>query len=227
MKYKILLFDADETLLDFSKAERSALKNAFSSVGIIPTEELCDKFSEINNNLWKLFEKGEIEKTEIIKRRFLKTFEFFKIPYTPEFGIEAFYQEALSKEHELIPHAEEVCRTLSKTYSMYIITNGLYVTQKRRLSDSGLLPYFDGYFVSEKVGYQKPSKEYFDEVLKSIGSPSRKDILIIGDSCSSDINGGHVSGIDTCWYNPKNLAMTAIKAPTYTISNLSELYNIL
>lgn len=227
MKYKVLLFDADETLLDFSKAERSALKNAFSHAGISPDGNLCDEFSKINQSLWKAFENGEIEKSEIIKMRFKKTFEHFNIPYSPNIGIEAFYQEALSSEHALIAHAEEVCRKLSKTYSMYIITNGLYITQKRRLSDSGILLYFNGYFVSENVGYQKPSKQYFDEVLKSIGSPSKKDILIIGDSCSSDINGGHTSGIDTCWYNPKHLPMTAIAPPTYTISDLLELYNIL
>lgn len=227
MKYKILLFDADETLLDFLGSEHNALKETFSSHGIEPTDELCRKFSEINKGLWKLFEKKEIEKNDIIKRRFKETLAQFNIMYSADSGLEAYYQEALSNQHGLIEHAEDVVKELCKSYYMYIITNGLWITQKKRLSKSGLMKYFKDFFVSEKIGFQKPAREYFDEVLTKIGNPPKNEVLIIGDSCSSDINGGIISGIDTCWFNPNSQPLTAISAPTYEISDLRELFNVL
>lgn len=226
MKYKTLLFDADDTLLDFHKAESNALKNTFSAHGITPTPALCSKFSEINGMLWKRFENKEIQKSDIINSRFKDTLQLFGIPYSREYGLEGDYQNALSREHDLIEHAEEVCRTLSPRFDMYIITNGLFSTQKTRLSESGLMKYFKDSFVSEKIGYQKPAPEYFSEVLRR-SAARREQCLIIGDSCSSDINGGIASGIDTCWFNPKNLPMTASGVPTYTIHSLTELYGIL
>ena len=227
MSYSILLFDADETILDFKKSERSALENTFSKHKILPSDELCKKFSETNQKLWKLFEKKEIEKPDIIKRRFKETLEFFNMPYSPQMGFEGDYQEFLSAEHSLIPHAREVCEELCKTHSMYIITNGLLATQTRRLGECGILPCFKNFFVSEQIGFQKPSVQYFNKVLELIGNPNKREILIIGDSCSSDINGGIAAGIDTCWYNPQNAPLTAVSSPSYTISDLRELLSIL
>ena len=227
MKYKILLFDADETLLDFRKAEKNALQITFSAHGITPTEALCQAFSEVNAGLWKQFEKKEIEKSDIINRRFRDTLSLFDIPYSPGQGLEKDYQAALSLGHDLVENAESVCRTLAGHFRMYIVTNGLLSTQTARLSDSGLMRFFKDFFVSEKIGFQKPSPQYFDAVIKAIGSPPKSEILIIGDSCSSDINGGIMSGIDTSWFNPKNLPMTALSQPTFTIRSLFELYEIL
>lgn len=227
MKYKILLFDADETLLDFSGAEYAALKETFSYCSIEPSDMLCRKFSEINNNLWKLFEKKQIRKSDIIKRRFKESLAFFNIPYSTDMGLEAYYQNALSNQHGLIEYAEETVKKLCSSYNMYIITNGLLSTQTKRLYESGIMKYFKDFFVSESIGFQKPSKEYFENVLNKIGNPVKSEVLIIGDSCSSDINGGILTGIDTCWFNPKHLPMTAISEPTYKISDLREIFDIL
>ncbi len=225
MKYTTLLFDADDTLLDFSKAERSALKSTFSKHEIPVSDELLKKFSEVNLGLWKLFEQEKIEKADIIKRRFADTLAFFNIPYSPDIGLEADYQALLSQQYFLVEHADEVAKELSKTHDMYIITNGLLKTQKNRFENCGILPYFKGYFVSEAVGHQKPAKEYFDYVFNAAGCDS-SNTLIIGDSCSSDINGAILSGTDSCWFNPKNLPMTALKEPTYEIKDLRELIKI-
>lgn len=227
MKYKTLLFDADGTLLDFSAAELSALKKTLSSRGIEPTPELTSAFSAVNAGLWSRFERGEITKPEIIYSRFKDTLDRFSIPYSPEIGLESEYQARLADEHALLPNAETVCRTLSENFRMYIITNGLYTTQKKRLAECGLLPFFGGYFVSEKVGAQKPAAEYFNTVLREIGNPDKSELLIIGDSLSSDIRGGINSGIDTCWFNPKNLPAPTDISPTYSIAALPELYDIL
>lgn len=225
MKYKTLLFDADDTLLDFSKAERHALISTFSKHNVPVSDELLKKFSTVNLSLWKLFEQEKIKKSDIIKRRFADTLAFFNIPYSSDMGLETDYQLSLSEQFFLVDHAEEVAKELSKTHEMYIVTNGLLKTQKNRFEHSGILPYFKGYFVSESVGHQKPAKEYFDYVFKAIKC-DKANTLIIGDSCSSDINGAISSGIDSCWFNPKGLPLTSSKEPTYKITDLRELYNI-
>lgn len=226
-KYKTLLFDADETLLDFRSAERNALKITFSAHGIDADNRLLDAFSEVNSALWRRFEKNEIEKSDIMNSRFKNTLSLFSIPYSKDMGLEEDYREALSLGHELMPHAEEVCRTLSEHFDMYIITNGLCTTQTRRLSDSGLMRYFSDFFVSEKIGAQKPEPEYFARVLSEIGARDKSEILVIGDSCSSDINGGIFSGLDTCFFNPRAIPPSSVAPPTYTIADLRELYAIL
>lgn len=225
MRYNTLLFDADNTLLDFSKAERSALKATFLKHSIPASDEILTKFSEVNLGLWKLFEQEKIEKSDIIKRRFSDTLAIFKIPYSPNLGLEADYQKSLSEQYFLIDHAEEVTKELSKTHDMYIVTNGLLKTQKNRFEHCGILPYFKGYFVSEAIGHQKPSKEYFDYVFSAIKS-DKHSTLIIGDSCSSDINGAILSGIDSCWFNPKGVPSTSLKTPTYEIKDLRELFKL-
>lgn len=227
MKYNTLLFDADETLLDFHSAEQNALKITFSTHSITPSDELLSTFSRVNSTLWKRFENKEIDKSYIINSRFKDTLALFSMPYSPDMGLEKAYQTALALGHDLIDHAEEVCGKLFAHFDMYIITNGLCTTQTKRLSDCGLMKYFKAFFVSEQIGAQKPSPEYFDKVISSIGAKDRQKILVIGDSCSSDINGGIAAGLDTCWFNPKGLPMTAVSKPTYEISDLRELYAIL
>ena len=227
MSYKILLFDADQTLLDFKAAENNALRRTFSEHGIEPTDELIESFSKTNSMLWGMFEKGEITKPEIIASRFRITAEKFGFDYLPDMGFEQDYQNLLADEHTLMPDAESVSKRLSEKYKMYIITNGLFVTQEKRLGECGLLPYYKGYFVSEKMGAQKPSAEYFNRVLEEIGNPPKDEILIIGDSLSSDILGGINSGLDTCWFNPSGAPAPDAITPTYTIGALPELYEIL
>ena len=169
-KYTTLLFDADNTLLDFDKAENEALKKVMTDYKLHITEENCRRYSEINDALWKKFEKGEIEKADIKSTRFREFFKFMKVEedYDP-LEVNNTYISYLREGGYVIEGANELCKALKeKGYMIYVITNGIAATQARRLSLSGLLPYIDDVFVSETIGFQKPKKEYFDYVLKSI-----------------------------------------------------------
>ncbi|MBQ5798393.1 MAG: HAD-IA family hydrolase [Clostridia bacterium] len=199
MKYTTLLFDNDDTLMDFLDAERQGIERTFKENGIPYTEELLKSYSAINLSLWKLFEKGEIAK------------EYFS---------------NLQYGHKCIDGAYELISNLYKDYDIYVITNGESNTQAKRIKDSGLLPFYKGVFVSEKTGYQKPHIEYFNYVFARINEKDKSKILVIGDSLTSDIKGGINAGLDTCWYNPKGAVSGDIQ-PTYEIHNLSELYNCL
>jgi len=228
MKYTTILFDADGTLLDFLRCEREAIAETFLSLGINVDNTMLDDYSHINDSLWKALERGEIEKERLKYHRFEILYEKYGIDVDPK-QTAAVYMNALSQRAYLIDGAEELCRSLYGKAKMYIVTNGVKSTQDRRLAISGLLKYFDGVFISECTGYEKPHREFFDYVAEHIPDFSKSETIIIGDSLSSDILGGINYGIDTCWYSPSGKEAPAdIKGRiTYTSRSLSGIYNVL
>lgn len=226
MSYKTLLFDADNTLLDFRKTEAQAMTRTFAKYGIPYNQRTKDVYEEINQGLWKEFEAGKIEKKEVLNRRFQETFQAIGVKPPADFAFEKDFQLALGEGGYLIDGALELCRALSKDRELYIVTNGVTATQKSRMERCGLKPYIKGVFVSEEVGYQKPRKEYFQYVFDRIPGLELSRTLIIGDTLSSDIKGGNAAGIDTCWYNPCRKSNTTDAVVTYEITRLEELWDI-
>lgn len=223
--YEILLFDVDGTLLDFHDAEKQALKNTFQKYNIHLTNKIKERYISINTALWKQFELGIIDKNTVIYTRFVQLFQEFSIN-KDGIQFENDYQQELGKGHKLLPHVKEVLDYLSHQYRLFIVTNGVSKTQYSRLKDSGLDAYFEDIFVSEDIGYQKPMKEYFDYCFQRIENFHLNKTLIIGDSLSSDIQGGMIAGIDTCWIHDFNTSVSDMN-PTYSITDLRQLYDIL
>ena len=224
--YRILLFDVDDTLLDFGAAEKTALQLLFANQQLVLTEEIAASYRIINKELWRAFEEGKIEREEVLNTRFARLFK--------EMGIEADgvllerkYREYLQEGHVRMEGAYELLSSLQKDYQLYVVTNGVSNTQDKRLRDSGLYPFFQSVFVSETAGYQKPMKEFFDYVFARIPHFSKASTLIIGDSLSSDIQGGQLAGIDTCWYNPFQHSNHMPHKPTYEIQKLEQLHEVL
>jgi 2-haloacid dehalogenase len=225
-KYTTLFFDADDTLLDFSAAESLALSLLFKDQKITLTAELEAHYKELNQGLWRAHEEGKIERDELLNTRFSLLFK----EYGKEVDgalLEENYRMYLEEGNQLVNGALELMNELEKKYDLYIVTNGVSKTQDRRLRDSGLHPFFKNVFVSEDTGYQKPMKEYFDYVFARIPNFSLEHGLIIGDSLSSDIKGGMLAGLDTCWFNPKVKPNNTEIQPTYQIQTLEELFQIL
>lgn len=217
--------DADETLLDFRQSEQAAFSRTFLKYGLIPDEKALQIYSGINHRLWEAFERNEITKQDILDRRFRETFRALGI--SGEFrGLEEYYQTALSEGSYKIEGAEEVCSRLSGRYQLYVVTNGVASTQRRRMKESGLQKYFRAMYISEEVGYQKPQKEFFDYVFAGIPGFERSRALIVGDSLTSDIAGGRNAGIDTCWFCRKGNFADGTGKADYVIQDLRELYSI-
>lgn len=223
MKYTTLLFDLDETLMDFKKAEDNAITLLLEKYGIAPTQENKMLYSKINKSKWNALEKGEITRKELFLSRFAELFEIL--------GIEADVAEAndeylsfMAEGRFVLDGAEDVCRELSKNYKMYIITNGSKKAQDGRLKNLPLTEFFDGVFISEEIGFDKPHRGYFDFVFENIPEKDRSKCLVIGDSLSSDIAGAVNYGIDSCWINPSDYKMSDA---TYQIKALDELFGIL
>lgn len=226
MKYKNLLFDADGTLLDFKKSEEMALISVFKKYDISLNEDVKMLYDIINHDLWNRFELGEIDKKTVLYTRFVQLFHKLKIQ-VDGVQFEDDYQEALGQGAYLLEGALEVVQQLSKTYDVYIVTNGVSKTQYNRLNATGLSELVKGIFVSEDIGFQKPQKEYFDYVFHHILKFKKEQSIIIGDSLSSDILGGMQAGIDTCWYHNDHLKAPESYTITYEIKDLKSLLTIL
>lgn len=231
-KYKYLLFDADNTLFDFSQAEYNAFGKTCAYFKMSFSDELYKAYSVINDGLWKQLEIGKITLDFLKVERFRKLLtEKLDFPNTTDTFTLAerwrdMYMDSLSEQSCLIEGAYDVCKSLFGKYKMYIITNGIGSIQKRRFTPSEIFSFFDGMFISEEIGVAKPSTKYFDYVLNSIGDTERSKYLVIGDSLTSDVDGAIGYGLDICFYNPKRKS-TDGRAVTYDISKLSALLDIL
>ncbi|PGL36080.1 noncanonical pyrimidine nucleotidase, YjjG family [Bacillus cereus] len=225
-KYKTLLFDVDDTLLDFQKAEKVALRMLFEEKGIPLTSEVEAQYKKINKSLWDAFEEGEINRDEVVNTRFSILFK----EYGEEVdGIlfENNYRSYLEEGNQLMQGAFELINQIQSEYDLYVVTNGISKTQDKRLRNAGLHSLFKDIFVSEDTGFQKPMKEYFDYVFERIPNFAFEEGLIIGDSLSADIKGGYVAGIDTCWFNPEKKPNNSEIVPTYKVHSFEELYALL
>lgn len=225
-KYKFLLFDADNTLLDFTKAEDTAIRMTMSAFGITPTDELCQSYSRINDGLWKALERKEVTKEELKTKRF----ELFlkENSLDADFASMAkLYTENLSRQPFVMEGAKELLLSLQNDFEIYIITNGIAFVQRGRMGASSINNLFKKLYISEEMGFEKPDIRYFERVFDDIENFDPKRALIIGDSLSSDIKGAVNCGIDSCYFSPSGKLPTGNIQPTYTITKLSQIHDIL
>ena len=225
MRYKILLFDLDDTLLDFGANEIDSLNKLFHQHGYDFSDELFRVYDSVNKQLWTDYENGNITLDEVLNSRFSGT--LLKLGKTVD-GVEweNQYRELLGNGHQLIEGALELCQCLFVSHRLFVITNGVTKTQIKRLKLSGLYGFFEDIFDSQSIGFQKPSKEFFDYVMCHIKDFEIRETLIIGDSLNTDIKGGLLSGIDNCWINRKSQKCSSEIQSTYTITSLAELCDI-
>ena len=227
---KYLLWDIDNTLLSFDLAERASMTKGFDKFCLdIDDEKALEVYKNINDKYWKMLEKGEKTREEILTERFEEFFALYDIAYDESLvnDFNLFYQKELGKQVFFNDYAEEVLHKLGKDYKQYAVTNGSKVAQTGKLKNSGLDKVFDGVFISEDLGYDKPSLEYFDLVFESIGSNNKEEYILIGDSLTSDMLGSNNAGIRNIWYNPKDLDNDLGIRIDYTIHNLDNVVDIL
>lgn len=223
---KHLFFDLDNTLFDFSKAERIALDGALRDVGVIPTEEMVADYVRINNEHWRALERGEVTREYVMYHRFRELFDKYS-PSASEVAAEDSYALRLGDRHYYIDGAEELIRSLHGKYHLYIISNGTKSIQDRRIDSAGIRDLFDGIFISQEIGYEKPDAEFFAAAFRTIPDFHREEALVIGDSLTSDIKGGINAGVRTVWYNPSGAALPPDITPDYEINELCRLPELL
>lgn len=224
--YKTLLFDLDGVIFDFKKAEEHSFIETFKKIGIEVDETLFKLYHQINDQLWKVFELGQVTKEEVTVGRFKQLFTCLKLDYSYECFAET-YQAGLAEGYFLIPHAKETLATLAKTYRLFAVTNGVSQTAFQRLRGTDTLQYFQDVFVSEDLKAQKPSMEYFNQVFNRIENFEPESTLLIGDSLTSDIQGANNAKLDSCWINTDQVPLTGSAIPTYEIPHIEDIFEIL
>jgi 2-haloacid dehalogenase len=223
---EFLLIDLDDTILDFHKAERIGLENTLRHYGVEPTEETIALYLQINAAHWRALEQGQMTRKQVNEGRFETLFRHLGREVD---GAEcaAFYLSQLALTHDYLPGAEAAMLSLSKKYRLFVASNGNSVVQFPRLAASGLDRYVEKAFISEALGENKPSKAYFDLCFAQIPGFDLARAMMVGDSLTSDIQGGINAGIPTCWVNTFGKENTTAIHPDYEISSLSQLEALL
>jgi len=225
---KVILWDVDGTLLDFEAAEKVAIGQCFASYDMGEcTDEMLKRYSTINRKYWEALERGELTKPEVLVGRFREFFETEGLPVEKAESFNEEYQVRLGDTVVFCDNAFELVQKYKGQIKQYAVTNGTKVAQDRKLKNSKLDTMFDGIFISDVLGVEKPNVEFFDKVFENIGSYARDEVLIVGDSLTSDMRGGNNAGILTCWYNPKKMGHTKDINVDFEITNLWEIEQIL
>lgn len=200
--YDIVLMDADETVYDFKLAQKTAVSRALKHFGVEPTDDTIALYSKGNVWCWKAHERGEITRDELKVLRFRMLFDRLELPYCDFEALNAMYGEELSYCGFMLPGAMAFVKRLHEDYGVkiYLATNGLTLSQKGRFARSGIDRYVDGIYISEQIGASKPNPAYFDYIFRDLGVTDRSRTIILGDSLTSDMQGGRNAGITTCHY---------------------------
>ncbi|WP_153722626.1 YjjG family noncanonical pyrimidine nucleotidase [Sporosarcina cascadiensis] len=221
MSYELFLFDLDDTLFDFGETEKHALGNTFTSFGLPDgLAKYRASYHAISSVIWDDLEQGRITLEELKVERFRRLFEQHDLTMdAQDFG--DLYIENLGRESHVIDGVPEMLAGLAE-YRLAILTNGFTLAQLARIAGSPLHNTFEAIICSEETGFKKPQPEIFDYTFKKLGITDPSRVLMIGDSLTSDIQGGINAGIDTCWFNPDGRVNNTAVQPTYEIHSWKE-----
>lgn len=206
---KVILWDIDGTLLDFKKSESYAIKKCFKELEICEdtTGEMVARYSAINHRMWNELAEGKWTKPQVLNGRFEEFFKTEGINYTDYEKLNSLYQVYLGEYFFFFEDGKETLLKLKEKYKQYAVTNGTAVAQHKKLALSGMDKIFDGVFISDEIGVDKPHKEFFDKAFEKIGKVDRREAVIIGDSIPNDMQGGNNAGIYTVLFDPNKNAV--------------------
>ncbi len=226
-RFEVILWDVDNTLLDFDKSEDYALRYSFEQFGKKIDTETVHLYSKINMSYWERLERGEITKDKVLSGRFESLFEELHICDIPVSEFKEIFQKALGSIVYYKDDSYKLCKELSKEFKQYVVTNGVTWTQESKMKLSGFDKIMDDIFISEQIGNPKPSPLFFDECFKMIPGFVKEKTIIIGDSLTSDMKGGNNADISCCWYNPNSKENNSDVKIDFEIKNLWEVKDIL
>lgn len=222
MAYTHVLFDADDTLFDFQASCRISVAETVREMTGRDIPGAFDIYERSNRRWWDNFEQGLVTMDQLSVGRF--------VDFTADMGLadvaapetwRDVYQRHLGSRAIMVDGAKELCFRLKGRCRMFIVTNGIAAVQRDRMSRSEIKDCFEELFISQELGCRKPQPEYFDIVLRRLGDVDKRNILVVGDSLSSDIRGSIAAGLDVCWFNPHGKDAGDLR-PTYTVSRLDE-----
>lgn len=225
---KTILWDVDGTLLDFKAAESAAIKSLFEEFSLgTCSENMLQRYSQINSSYWQRLEANEITKPQVLVGRFQQFFG--------EIGVNTAIAEEFNRQYQIRlgdtvvyrDNSIDIIKKLRGKIKQYVVTNGTIVAQQKKLRLSGLGDLMDGIFISDEIGVEKPNRAFFDAVFNTVQPENLSEVIIVGDSLTSDIRGGNNAGILTCWYNPEQKPQPQDYRIDYVISDLHQVLTII
>lgn len=217
--YDLILFDVDDTLLDFGRARDHSLARVLEAFAPGDDHDLMTpRFHAINAALWKDLERGAVTKDEVLIGRFERLFAEFALDGAAASANELFLA-GLAAEPFLLEGAEDLVQALVPHVPLGIISNGHGPTQRKRLARAGLARHFAFSLISDEVGAAKPDRQIFLRALAEARLAEGARVLMIGDNLDADIAGARAVGFDTCWVSSRELPVDA-PAPTFKASTL-------
>ncbi len=219
---EFLFLDLDDTILDFHKAERIAVSKTFRCLGLEPTQEILARYHLLNQLHWQMLERGELTRDQVLVQRFGALFEELGVPINPV-ECARMYEGLLGVGHYFLPGAEEALEQLRKKYKLYLASNGTASVQASRIKSAGLARFFQGIFISQEIGANKPTLEFFIRCFAKISNFDVRRAMMVGDSLTSDIRGGRNAGMATCWINPWGKPRDPEIPVDYEIPSLAQL----
>jgi len=244
---RVILWDIDNTILSFDAAEKAALNKEFEEFELGEfNDEMLQHYVSINRKYWQALERGEITKPEVLVGRFEEFFKLYNLPVEKASAFNERYQDLLGDTICFHDDAYNIVKDFKGKVLQCAASNGTKVAQVKKLKNSGLDQLFELIFISEDVGAEKPSIDFFDKVLTDASTWLREneatclesngvyrgelkpsEVIIVGDSLTSDILGGNNAGIKTCWYNPKKLVNDMNVKVDYEIQDLHEVMRLI
>lgn len=225
-KIKAILYDVDGTLLDFETQEEAALRYCFEKYNLGEfSEEKLELYKRINLGYWEMFEKNLISKERLVVKRFEDFLEALGVKLDAE-EVNDTYFSKLGDTIVFKDNSYELVKSLKGKIKQYVVTNGAIRVQKTKLAKSGFDKLMDDVFISDEVGYQKPRKEFFDAIKNRLGDVANDEILIVGDSLTSDMKLADNCDLISCFYNPKKKEYKVDFKIDYEISDLNEVKKI-
>ena len=226
-KYTQLFWDVDDTLVNFKASERLSLRACFSRFGIALSDQDIEVYAEINHGYWALLEQGRIKKTALVRDRFSDFFHYLGVTGVDPGEMNRLFQLELAETSVLNDEGLALCTELNAHCRQFVVTNGSAVAQKGKLRNTGLDRLMEAVFISEELGFEKPDLRFFESCFGQIPGFDNANSVIIGDSLTSDMQGGKNAGLCCCWYNPRSLPAPEGLALDYIIKDLRDLKEIL
>ena len=227
---KIIIFDLDNTLIDFDACESYALEYAFNLMNVPINLELINDFSKIDRKLWNTgsYNSVKVSSDKIPLKRFEILFSKHNIINVDVSKVNDLFMEGFSKAIYPYEESESILEYLTnKGYVITVATNGLMKLQYPRIVNSSLGKYITQIVASEEVSYNKPNPSIFNKILED-NNFLPKQAIVIGDSLSNDIQGAINAKVKSIWFNSKmEKTISDEILPDYIISTLLELRDIL
>jgi putative hydrolase of the HAD superfamily len=222
MRYQNVIFDLDDTLLDFQAGENKGLQQVLTHYHFPDLHQAAAVYRKINLSKWERIEQGEA-KEPLLVERFSDLFARYGMP---DEGVQAEkrYRRCLNENYAVMTGALALLQQLKQAHvNLFAGTNGFDFTQRNRLNHTGFAPYFTDIFVSESVGYEKPSPHFFETILNQYPNMTTANTVMVGDRLQSDIRGAGAVHLDSIWLNLQHQANTTPYHPTYEVADLAQI----